>query len=69
MMFYSEIYLFVSIFIIILLKNVKISILSKILCLTPIYIILMEIDDLPRVNKIILFIYYIFVISIANIII
>ena len=69
MVFYSEIFLFVSILIIIILKNVKISILSKILCLTPIYIILMEIDDIPRANKIILFIYYIFVISIANIII
>lgn len=69
MVFYSEIFLFVSILIIILLKNVKISTLSKILFLTPIYIILMEIDDIPRANKIILFIYYIFVISIANIII
>lgn len=69
MVFYSEIYLFVSILIIILLKNVKIPTLSKVLCLTPIYIILMEIDDIPRANKIILFIYYIFVISIANIII
>jgi hypothetical protein len=69
MVIYSDIYLFVSILIIILLKNIKISTLSKVLCLIPIYIILMEIDDIPRVNKIILLIYYIFVISIANIII
>ena len=69
MMFYSEIYFYLSIIVFIFIKNVQIPYASKMLFMIPLLIILMEIDELSRDKEIILLYLYLIVMGLANIII
>ncbi len=69
MMFYSEIYFYLSIFIFIFIRNVRIPYASKMLFMIPLLIILMEIDEMDLINKIVLLYLYLIVMGLANIII
>ena len=69
MMFYSEIYFYLSIFFFIFLRNVQIPYASKMLFMIPLLIILMEIDEINLLKKIIILYLYLIVMGLANIII
>ena len=69
MMFYSEIYFYLSIIVFIFIKNVQIPYASKMLFMIPLLIILMEIDEINLLKKIIILYLYLIVMGLANIII
>ena len=66
---YSEYYIYFSILILMLFRNVNIPIQSKMMFMTPLLIILMEIDELSRDKEIIILYLYLIVMYIVNIII
>lgn len=69
MMNYSEYYIYFSILLLILFRNVNIPIQSKMMFMIPLLIILMEIDGLSRDKEIIILYLYLIVMYIVNIII